>query len=92
MSIDDRLQELGIQLPPPPGPVGLYKPAVRSGNMLYVSGQLPVADGEFTAIGRLGRRSTWRRGGPRRGSARSTVWPRRPARWARSTRSVRSSG
>ncbi len=54
MSIDDRLQELGIQLPPPPGPVGVYKPAVRTGNLLYVSGQLPVADGEFTAIGRLG--------------------------------------
>ncbi|MCY3919377.1 MAG: RidA family protein, partial [Chloroflexi bacterium] len=54
MPIDDRLQELGIRLPPVAAPVGLYKAAVRTGNLLYVSGQLPVADGAFVASGRLG--------------------------------------
>jgi enamine deaminase RidA (YjgF/YER057c/UK114 family) len=54
MPIDDRLQELGIRLPSTAPPVGLYQPAVRSGDLLYVSGQLPVADGAFVASGRLG--------------------------------------
>ncbi len=54
MPIDDRLRELGIHLPPAAAPVGLYRPAVRSGDLLYVSGQLPVADGAFVASGRLG--------------------------------------
>ena len=41
MSISDRLQELGIQLPEPHGPMGNYVPAVRTGNLLFLSGKGP---------------------------------------------------
>ena len=43
---EERLRQLGIKLPPPPKPVAVYVPAVRSGNMLYTSGHGPRrADG-----------------------------------------------
>lgn len=46
-SADDRLRELGIELPPAPKPVAVYVPAVLSGNMLYASGHGPRrADGK----------------------------------------------
>ena len=41
MSISDRLQKLGIQLPKPHGPMGNYVPAVRTGNLLFLSGKGP---------------------------------------------------
>jgi enamine deaminase RidA (YjgF/YER057c/UK114 family) len=41
VSAEARLKELGIQLPPPGAPAGLYVPCVRSGNQLFVSGQVP---------------------------------------------------
>lgn len=47
MSVSDRLTELGITLPPPPKPVAAYVPAVRTGNLLYISGQLPTEDGRL---------------------------------------------
>ncbi|MFG0276207.1 MAG: RidA family protein [Phycisphaerales bacterium] len=46
-----RLQELGLTLPPAPKPVASYVPSVRSGNLLYVSGQLPFRDGALMATG-----------------------------------------
>jgi len=46
MSVEERLSELGIELPAPPQPIAIYRPAVRSGNMVYVSGQVAAgADG-----------------------------------------------
>ena len=54
MSIDDRLHELGITLPPAAATAGLYTPALRTGALLYVSGQINVADGALTAKGKLG--------------------------------------
>ena len=48
MSIDNKLKELGIELPAPPGAAGLYKLAVVSGNMLYTSGHVP-----FDAAGQI---------------------------------------
>jgi enamine deaminase RidA (YjgF/YER057c/UK114 family) len=42
MSIDDRLKALGITLPEMPGPKGNYVPAVRTGNLLYLSGKGPL--------------------------------------------------
>ena len=42
MSIDDRLKSLGITLPEMPGPKGNYVPAVRTGNLLYLSGKGPL--------------------------------------------------
>jgi enamine deaminase RidA (YjgF/YER057c/UK114 family) len=49
-----RLDALGLQLPPVTPPVAAYVPAVQSGNVVYVSGQLPMADGKLIATGKLG--------------------------------------
>ena len=51
---DKRLAELGITLPTPPAPAANYVPAVISGSQLFVSGQLPMADGKVTVTGQLG--------------------------------------
>ena len=53
MTIASRLAELGIALPQPAAPVAAYVPAVLTGNLLYVSGQLPFEKGEVM-VGRLG--------------------------------------
>jgi enamine deaminase RidA (YjgF/YER057c/UK114 family) len=50
----ERLAELGINLPPVTPPVAAYIPAVRTGNHVYVSGQVPVADGKVLATGKVG--------------------------------------
>jgi len=51
---EDRIRELGLELPPAPKPAGVYKPVLVAGNMLYVSGQAPLrADGSLIK-GRLG--------------------------------------
>lgn len=49
-----RLAELGLALPSVVPPVASYVPAVRSGQHVYVSGQLPVADGKLLATGKVG--------------------------------------
>ena len=54
MSIEAKIQELGLTLPPPPAPAGAYVPAVRTGNLLFLSGTLPVADGKLTHTGMIG--------------------------------------
>jgi enamine deaminase RidA (YjgF/YER057c/UK114 family) len=48
------LQKLGLTLPPAPGPLGAYVPAVRTGNLLFISGQLPLRDGKLLAAGHVG--------------------------------------
>lgn len=48
-----RLAELGIELPKVVAPLGVYYPAVRSGNMVYTSGQLPMVDGELAVHGKV---------------------------------------
>ncbi len=47
----DRLNELGIVLPAMSGPFGAYVPVRRAGNLLFVSGQLPMKAGELVARG-----------------------------------------
>jgi enamine deaminase RidA (YjgF/YER057c/UK114 family) len=54
MSVDDRLSELGWSLPPAAGPIGAYVPVVRTGNLLFVSGQLPLRDGKLRLTGHVG--------------------------------------
>jgi enamine deaminase RidA (YjgF/YER057c/UK114 family) len=49
-----RLAELGLTLPEVAAPVAAYVPAVQSGNHVYVSGQLPLADGKLLATGKVG--------------------------------------
>ncbi|MFS2179809.1 RidA family protein [Rhizobium pisi] len=51
---EQRLQDLGITLPPPPTPFGAYVEAVRSGKLVYFSGMLPVVGHEPRYIGRVG--------------------------------------
>ena len=51
---EERLQELGVSLPAPAVPVAAYVPCVRTGNLVYVSGQVPVAEGRPTHVGHLG--------------------------------------
>ena len=53
-SAEQRLKELGIQLPSPPTPFGSYAEAVRSGNLLFVSGMLPTDGHAAKFIGRVG--------------------------------------
>lgn len=54
MSISRRLAELGIDLPPVAAPVAAYVPAVRSGNLVWTSGQLPMVAGSLPVTGRVG--------------------------------------
>lgn len=51
---DKRLEELGIKLPVPPDPLGAYVPAVTSEHLLYISGQLPLVDGNLACKGKVG--------------------------------------
>src|SRR6478609_150786 len=53
-SAEQRLKELGIQLPAPPEPFGAYVEAVRTGNLLFLSGMLPTEGHEAKFIGRVG--------------------------------------
>lgn len=55
MSHEARLKSLGIELPSLPAAAGLYAPCVRSGNQLFVSGQVPVRDGAPIRKGKLGQ-------------------------------------
>jgi enamine deaminase RidA (YjgF/YER057c/UK114 family) len=52
-SIDSRLAELGIELPEPAAPVAAYVPTVLAGNLLHISGQVSMENGE-RMVGRLG--------------------------------------
>ena len=54
MSWRARLAELGVELPPVAAPVAAYVPAVRSGNVVYTSGQLPFVAGSLAATGKVG--------------------------------------
>ncbi len=54
MSALARLAELGIELPVVVKPLGSYVPAVRTGNLVYTSGQLPVEAGKLALGGKLG--------------------------------------
>jgi enamine deaminase RidA (YjgF/YER057c/UK114 family) len=53
--IEARLQELGISLPTPPAPVASYVPAVTSGNLLFVSGQITAAPDGLKYVGTVGK-------------------------------------
>jgi enamine deaminase RidA (YjgF/YER057c/UK114 family) len=49
-----RLAELGIELPPVVKPVAAYVPAVRTGNLVYTAGQVPMLAGEMAGLGKVG--------------------------------------
>ena len=54
MTATERLAELGLTLPPVAPPVAAYVPAVRTGNYVYTSGQLPLVDGKLQGAGKVG--------------------------------------
>ena len=54
-SVEARLTELGSTLPTPPAAAGAYVPAVRTGNLLYLAGTLPMKDGKVVSLGKVGR-------------------------------------
>ncbi len=62
MSFEARLRELGIELPAPPKPVATYVPAVQAGDLLFLSGVIPVRNGKLTMEGKLGRDLTVEQG------------------------------
>src|SRR6202049_1732827 len=53
-SAEQRLRDLGINLPRPPAPLGAYAEAVQTGNLLFLSGTLPVEGGVPKFLGRIG--------------------------------------
>lgn len=54
MNIEERLSDLGIEIPEAPRPVAAYVPGVVAGNLVFVSGQLPLVRGELLFCGKLG--------------------------------------
>ena len=54
MSASSRLAELGVSLPAVATPLAAYVPAVRTGNLVYTSGQLPLVGGKPSHFGKVG--------------------------------------
>jgi enamine deaminase RidA (YjgF/YER057c/UK114 family) len=54
MTPEEILKSLGIELPEAPKPLGSYVPFVRTGNLIYLSGMLPMQEGKLTKTGRVG--------------------------------------
>lgn len=51
--IEEKLKSLGITLPLPPTPAGSYIPAIRSGKLVYISGQIPIDNGKVAFTGKV---------------------------------------
>ena len=51
--IEEKLEAIGIKLPNPPTPAGSYIPVVKVGNLLYISGQIPMEDGKVLFTGKV---------------------------------------
>jgi len=58
VTISSKLAELGIELPAVVAPLAAYVPAVRTGNLVYTAGQLPISDGALLATGKVGAEVT----------------------------------
>jgi enamine deaminase RidA (YjgF/YER057c/UK114 family) len=53
-AVEDRLAELGLSVPDVAKPVAVYQPAVRDGNLIFTSGQLPMVSGALVQTGKVG--------------------------------------
>ena len=58
MSIKEKISSLGLSLPTAAAPVAAYVPAIKSGNLVFTAGQLPVVDGKLLKEGKVGREVT----------------------------------
>ena len=56
--IEDRIAELGFEVPEVAAPLAAYVPAIRRGNLVYTSGQLPFVNGELPRTGKVGAEVT----------------------------------
>ena len=54
IKVEENLKNLGIIIPDAPKPLGAYKPVVISGNIIFVSGQLPIEKGKLKYKGKVG--------------------------------------
>ncbi len=57
-SPSERLRALGLELPPVVAPLAAYVPAVRAGDLVFTSGQLPMSGGELGGVGKVGAQVT----------------------------------
>jgi enamine deaminase RidA (YjgF/YER057c/UK114 family) len=55
LNAEERFLQLGLVLPPPPTPLGVYKPCLKDGKYLYLSGHGPVLENKKLIIGRIGK-------------------------------------
>jgi len=58
MNIEERLKELNIEIPAAAAPAAMYVPVKQTGNLLFVSGQIPVKDGVMQYTGKAGKDKT----------------------------------
>jgi enamine deaminase RidA (YjgF/YER057c/UK114 family) len=61
-NFEQRIQELGLTLPPVAAPAGAYLPAIVSGNLVFTAGQIPLVDGKLMATGKIGAELTAEQG------------------------------
>ncbi|MGF6656965.1 enamine deaminase RidA (YjgF/YER057c/UK114 family) [Paraburkholderia youngii] len=62
MSVQQKLAELGLELPTPPQPLGSYTAVSEAGNLLFISGQVPLSAGKMIYTGRVGETLTLEQG------------------------------
>jgi enamine deaminase RidA (YjgF/YER057c/UK114 family) len=62
MNVEAKLESIGIRIPQPPKPVANYLPAVRTGDLLFTSGVLPIKEGRLAFSGQLGKDLTIEQG------------------------------
>ncbi|MGF6368652.1 RidA family protein [Paraburkholderia sp. 32] len=62
MSVQQKLAELGLELPSPAQPLGSYTAVSEAGNLLFISGQVPLSDGKMVYSGRVGENLTLEEG------------------------------
>jgi len=62
MKINDKIKEMNLFLPDPPSPVAAYIPALRVGDLVFISGTLPIVKGALLYSGKVGREVTIEQG------------------------------
>ncbi|AZG15552.1 MULTISPECIES: RidA family protein [Cupriavidus] len=62
MTVASKLAALGLTLPPPPRPLGRYTAVSQAGDLLFISGQLPLRDGQVVWQGQVGKDLTVEQG------------------------------
>jgi enamine deaminase RidA (YjgF/YER057c/UK114 family) len=62
LSYEQKIKELGLQIPEPPEPVAAYVPAVKVGDFIYTSGQIPFVNGKLKFKGKVGEDLTEQEG------------------------------